>query len=91
MERKLALRMLDFIESLNIEILALRAQLQAPVGTLSKTQVDSLVAEANGVSAIRGSVRESWFPLRQQLQSDSTPEEALQQLLKIIPPKTDLN
>jgi hypothetical protein len=92
MDRQLAIRILDLIETLNVENLALRSLLVPPHGKASKEQVDALVSEAKRHPGIREMIRAQWKPLRDQLESDKNLEEAFREYLKIVPQsKGDVN
>jgi hypothetical protein len=90
MDRELANRIMDLIENLNVENLALRSLLQPPYGNADKAHLDSLLEEAKN-SGVREIVHAQWKPLRDQLQSDKTLEEAFRAFLRIAPPSSEVN
>lgn len=91
MDKRLALKMLDFIERLNAENLALRAVLDTATRNWSKHQTDSFLERAMNDPVVRESIHEQWMPVRNRLESDASLEEAFQQFLQITPPPTDVN
>jgi hypothetical protein len=91
MDRQLAIRMLDFIEKMNVENLTLRTLLQTLDRNANTEHIDSLVEEARRDPAIRNTVHAQWLPLRRELESDSTLEEALHQFLRIVPVPKHVN
>lgn len=90
MDSELANRIMDLIENLNVENLALRSLLLPPYGKSSKEKVDSLIETAKN-SGIREIVHAQWKPLRDQLRSDKSLEEAFRAFLRIAPPSAEVN
>ena len=72
--------MLDLIEKLNIENLALQAVVR--VLHAKNAQIQRQLQEMKADPTVRDT---QWLPLRQRPESDSTREEAMQQFLKIVP------
>jgi hypothetical protein len=89
MDNRLALRMLDLIEKLNVENLALQAVVRVLHG--KSAQIQSQLEQMKADPAARDTVHTQWLPLRQRLESDSNLEEAMQQFLKIVPPVKGVN
>jgi len=91
MDNDLALLMLGALEELTIENLTLKAILMTQNRNLDTERVDSLVSSARRDPAVRDTVRAQFLPLRQQLESDSSLEEALRKFAEIVPPPKDVN
>ena len=88
---KLALLMLNAIEEMTIENLALRSTLLQANRHATPEKIDSIVRGALAQPVVRDTVRAQWLPLRQKLQDDSSLEEALQQFLQITPRPKGVN
>lgn len=91
MDKELVLRMLDFIEKMDAENLALRASLLTVSHSASTAKIDALLKQAIADTAILGTVRAQWLPLRRRIEEDSSLEEALNQFLQIAPLTKDVN
>jgi seryl-tRNA synthetase len=91
--KQFALKMLDSIEGLQIENLALRVLLEEAnarrnVGT---EQTEKRLQRLSSDPQIRQKVRELLGPVRQRLHEDADLEEAMQQFVRIVPPPTGVN
>jgi hypothetical protein len=91
MDKKLVLLMLDALEEMTVENLALRAILLQANRNATPTKIDVMVKEAQSQPAIRGTVRAQWLPLRQRLEDDSNLAEALNKFLQIATPTKNVN
>jgi hypothetical protein len=91
-DKELALRMLDVLEELEAENRAYRALLKAlgsgrPVPPAK--QIHQLLAEAK--AAIRDRVHQEFAPLRDRLQQSEHLSDSIQELLRVLPAKKDVN
>jgi hypothetical protein len=91
MDKRLAIRMLDLIEKLNIENLALRALLLTLYRNKNKSVMESLLNEALNNKEGRDAVHATWLPVRKSIESDANLEQAIQQFLQIVPPAKGAN
>jgi|HubBroStandDraft_4_1064222.scaffolds.fasta_scaffold01968_4 hypothetical protein len=90
MDRDLMLRIIDAIEDLQIENMAFKAIFKTLRDRMPpQAQTDELIAQAKLL--VGGRVREQFAPVRARIQKESDLQEAIQGLLKVVPPKTDVN
>jgi len=85
MDKRLAVGIMDLIEDLNIEIIALRTMLMAPPARMTKRQMEANVKRAKGFPDAREVVRSQWKPLRDRLEADSNVDEVFRDLLRAVP------
>jgi hypothetical protein len=83
--------MLDALEEMTVENMALKAILLQANRNATPAKIDAMVKEAQKRPTIRGTVRAQWLPLRQRLEYDSNLAEALGKFLQIAPPTKDVN
>jgi DnaJ-domain-containing protein 1 len=93
MNKRFALKMLDAIEGLQVENLALRAMLEKIAERRSGgiQQMEQMLEQLKADPRAQQEVRQRYAPVRRKLQDDSSLEEALQQFLQITPPPKDVN
>ena len=91
MDKQLVLRMLDFIEKMELEYTALKAIMPTVARTGSTARVEQWLEKLRNDPPAIEVVRTRWLPLRQRIEEDSSLEEALKQFLQIAPPTKDVN
>ena len=85
MDKRLAVGIMDLIEDLNIEIIALRTMVMAPPARMTKRQIEANVKKAKGFADAREVVRSQWKPLRVRLEADSNVDDVFRDLLRAAP------
>ena len=83
--------LLDF-ERLYIENMVLRALFKTHQSTLPpKSEVDEMIANAKTDPQIGGVIHEQFDPVRVRIRENADLEQVLQEFLRAVPPKKDLN
>jgi len=94
MADQLPSQLVDIIEKILIENLALRALLVAlrgRVGMPPQEQLDAMIASAKKTPEILESVRQRVAQLRDRTASERGLEQAIQEFLRVVPEKKDVN
>lgn len=91
MDKELALRLLDHIETLELENKSLIVLLPVLARSGNIAQAEALLERLKTDPAALAVVREQWLPLRQRIESDSNLEEALNRFAQIVPAPKDVN
>ena len=96
-DKELTLRMVDALEELIIENHALRASLKAlqrrlrPWLRIPDSQLDSLIEQARSHPQAGGDVRQQFAQLRDHIRQSADLSDAIQEFLRIVPAKKDVN
>jgi hypothetical protein len=92
MDKDLATRLLDALEAVYTENVALKGIMKAFRRDLPpQYQIDQLLARAKGDPLVGGRIHEQFEPLRARIREDATLEQVLQEFLRVVPAKKDLN
>lgn len=92
MDKSLAVQVVDKLEDLYVENLALKAIIKANRRHLpQQSDIDSLLAEARKHPQIGGRAHEEFQALRNQFLADDDLEQALQAFLKLARPSGEVN
>ena len=92
MDKAFALRIVDAVEKLYIENLALKGILETNRASLPpQSQIDLIIAEAKAHPQIAGTIHQQFEPLRARIREDIGLEQAIQELLRVVPPSKDVN
>ncbi len=90
MDETFASKLVDAIEKLYIENRVYKSLLKSFANRLPPQQeIDRVVAA--GREHIREQVQKQFSPVRDRIRSDSNLEQVLQEFLKVVPPKKDVN
>jgi hypothetical protein len=92
MDKDLATRLLDALEAVYTENVALKGIMKAFRRDLPpQYRIDQLLARAKGDPLVGGRIHEQFEPLRARIREDATLEQVLQEFLRVVPAKKDLN
>ena len=92
MDKDIAIRLLDALESVYTENVALKGIMKSFRSSLPpQSQIDELVAEAKRDPKVAGVVHEQFEPLRARIAEDATLGQVLQEFLRVVPAKKDVN
>ena len=91
-DKELALALVEAIESLFIETMAYRALLRSLKHRLPpEQQMMGLIEQAKNSRAIQDEVRKQFAPLRERILQDRGLSDAIQEFLRVVPAKKDVN
>jgi hypothetical protein len=88
-DKELALRMLEAIENLYIENAILKTMLDRASGPAWKRSFTAILANPDPGAVAQ--LRSRFDPLRAVIQQDRGLEQAIQEFLRVVPPKKDVN
>ena len=92
MADQLPAQLIDIIEKLLIEVRAMRSLLRVLKSRMPpQAQVDSMIAQAKQNPQILESVRQQVAPLRDRIPSGHDLEQVMQEFLRVVPAKKDVN
>ena len=92
MVKELATRLLDAIEQLYIENLAYQSLFEVLQNRLPpKEQVKSLIEQAKQHPQLQAKVRQQFQPLRDRIRNEADLGRVLQEFLRVVPAKKDVN
>ncbi len=91
-DKELAIRLLDALEELWIERRAYRSLFKTLRHRLPpQMQMDQLIAEAKKHPDIRAQVHEQFAPLRDRIQQSADLSNLIEEFLRVVPAKKDVN
>ena len=92
MDKELALRLLDALESVYIENLARKTIMKNFASRFPpQYQVEELIDEAKKDPQVAGVVHEQFAPVRARIQEHASLEKVFQEFLRVVPAKKDVN
>jgi len=91
MDKRLLKRIVDMLEDVFTENVALRHLLQPPHGSTSNEQVDAMLARAKDNPEVRERVAQLLKPLRRRIEATANLEGALKEFVEKLPLKRDVN